>query len=178
MVERCLARTRMEEEYRAVIAREKDRLFSFACFYLRERSDAEDVLQEVLIKLWRHWDSLEIEEMPAWLTTVTRNASLDALRRRARQRERTVSDDGLAERLADERSDPARQAVASEQSRRLIEAVRLLPEPYRTVVVLREIQQRPHAEIARALATPLNTIKVYAHRGRKKLREVLEQADA
>jgi RNA polymerase sigma-70 factor (ECF subfamily) len=167
----------MEEEYRAVVAREKDRLFSFACYYLREASDAEDVVQEVLIKLWRHWETLEPGDMPAWLTTVTRNASLDALRRRGRLQRRTTSDDGLTERLVDDQPGPARRAAASELGRRLMAAVRSLPEPLRTVIVLREIQQRPHAEIAEVLAAPVSTIKVYAHRGRKRLRELLEPLD-
>jgi RNA polymerase sigma-70 factor (ECF subfamily) len=167
----------MEDEYRAVVAREKNRLFSFACYYLREASDAEDVIQEVLIKLWRHWRSLDQGELAAWLTTVTRNACLDALRRRSRQERRTASDEGLMEHVVDEQPGPARLAASAELGRNLIEAIRALPEPYRTVIVLREIQERPHQEIALVLDMPVATIKVYAHRGRKKLRERLAQTE-
>jgi RNA polymerase sigma-70 factor (ECF subfamily) len=48
-----------------------------------------------------------------------------------------------------------------------------LPEPYRSILLLREIQQRPHQEIADSLEMSLVTVRVYAHRGRKMLREAL-----
>lgn len=155
------------------VERHKDRLFGFALYFLGNRDQAEDVTQEVLLKLWRNWSKLEGADIAAWLTTVTRNASYDALRARRRSRARLQSVDESAHELPDPSPDPARRAAASQLGHRLQEALRQLAEPYRSILLLREMQQLPHQEIADTLGMPLATVKVYAHRGRKKLREML-----
>jgi len=154
------------------VALHKDRVFSFALYYLGDRDQAEDVTQEVLIKLWRHWNDLEVDDLAAWLTTVTRNASFDALRKRKRAAVAPGGDEAFA-RMPDPRPDPAREASGSELGARLRSALGELAEPYRSILILREIQQRPHQEIAETLDMPLVTVRVYAHRGRKMLREAL-----
>lgn len=151
----------------------KDRLFTFALYFLGDRSLAEDVTQEVLLKLWRNWRKLDGADLAAWLTTVTRNASYDALRVRQRSRARLLPVDETAHALPDTRPDPARRAESSQLGRRLQQALAQLAEPYRSILLLREVQQMPHQEIAEALGMQLSTVKVYAHRGRKKLREAL-----
>ncbi|HVS13779.1 MAG TPA: sigma-70 family RNA polymerase sigma factor [Thermoanaerobaculia bacterium] len=157
------------------MAQHKDRVYSFAYYYLGDRDQAEDVTQDVLIKLWRHWDDLEVDDLAAWLTTVTRNASFDALRRRKRAAPAPGGDEAFA-RMPDPRPGPAQEAAGHEMAQRLHAALQELPEPYRSILVLREIQQRPHQEIADSLEMPLVTVRVYAHRGRKLLRESLSRA--
>jgi RNA polymerase sigma-70 factor (ECF subfamily) len=154
------------------VAQHKDRVFSFAFYYLGDRDQAEDVTQDVLIKLWRHWNDLEVDDLAAWLTTVTRNASFDALRKRKRAAVAPGGDEVFAH-IPDPRPGPAREAAGSELAQRLMAALHDLPEPYRSILLLREIQQRPHQEIADSLEMSLVTVRVYAHRGRKMLREAL-----
>jgi RNA polymerase sigma-70 factor (ECF subfamily) len=161
------------ERFGEAVERHKDRLFTFALYFLGDRSLAEDVTQEVLLKLWRNWRKLDGVDLAAWLTTVTRNASYDALRVRQRSRARLLPVDETAHALPDTSPDPARRAVSSQLGKRMREALAELAEPYRSIVVWREIQQMPHQEIADTLGMPLSTVKVYAHRARKKLREVL-----
>lgn len=163
---------RDEDQLADAVALHKDRVFSFALYYLGDRDLAEDVTQEVLIKLWKHWKGLEVDDLAAWLTTVTRNASFDALRRRKRAAVQPGGDGAFA-RMPDPRPDPAREAAGSELGARLRTALAELAEPYRSILILREIQQRPHQEIADTLEMPLITVRVYAHRGRKMLREAL-----
>lgn len=71
--------------------------------------------------------------------------------------------------------EPAAAAGQRELQAALTDAIHRLAEPYRSVVVLREIDELTYAEIAEALELPMNTVKVYLHRGRRKLREQLRE---
>ena len=73
---------------------------------------------------------------------------------------------------------PQNQAEGAEFRERLKKALGQLPEPHRSIVVLREIQGLAYDEIAAAVDRPLNTVKVYLHRGRKMLREQLREEAA
>lgn len=141
---------------------------------LGSRDDARDVTQEVLIRLWQYQESIDDEKVLPWLMRVTRNACIDALRHRKLVHDLTengaeiddISHDGLSPSEQMERDD----------DRRLIEsALERLSEPYRSIVELREIQHLKYEEISGAMDMPMNTVKVYLHRGRKMLREKLTE---
>lgn len=163
-------------DFQQAVEKHKDRIFTFAYYYLGNREQAEDVSQEVLIRLWRHWQELDTDAVPAWLTTVTRNACFDALRKKKRLAEKsTDSEQDDMARIETEHPDPERLARSEELRRRIEAALLQLDEPYRSIVVLREIQERSYREISDALAMPLNTVRVYLHRGRRRLREQLSE---
>ncbi len=157
--------------FRKICERHRDRIFTFACYYLGNREDAEDVTQEVLLRLWENWRSIEQEGLPAWITRVARNACLDSLRRRHSYRNVVSADpdEQVLATAADTASDPAGQLEASDFQRQLEDALQHLPEAHRAVVVLREIQGMKYEQISNSLNLPLNTVKVYLHRGRQQL---------
>ena len=134
------------------------------------RDDAADATQRVLVQLWQRGGDVADDKRRAWTARVARNASLDLLRRRAvrpapaRAELPEPADDGLA---------PDALAEASELRTRIDAAVSALDEPYRSIVVLREIEGLAYADIAETLDLPLNTLKVYLHRARKRLRASL-----
>jgi RNA polymerase sigma factor (sigma-70 family) len=154
----------------------RHRIYSFAYYSLGSREEAEDVTQEVLVRLWQHWPTLSGAHAVPWLIRVTRNACLDVHRKRQTRTAFQInhSDDcpvnpspiGTDPDVGLERRDFRRQVEA---------ALREIDEPYRTIVILREIESLSYAEIARALALPLNTVKVYLHRGRHMLRDLLRE---
>lgn len=155
----------------------QDRVYRLARYTVGNREEAEDVTQEVLVRLWRHLESLEPAGVWPWLVRVTRNASIDALRRRGSYRA-VVGEDPegeTAQRTASVEPGPAVQVEASELWRQLSEALRDLAEPYRSIVILREIEQLKYEEISATLGLPLNTVKVYLHRGRRMLRAKLRE---
>ncbi len=165
----------MLEDYEGAVAQHKDMVYSFAYYYLGNRQEAEDVTQDVLLKLWEHREKLDLESAAAWLNRVTRNTSYDLLRRR-RTRHRFVVDDGedtLA--LFAESDSPGPHRVVEEASirGRVRAALSRLPEPYRSAMLLREIRELSYAEVGEALEIPVNTAKTHVHRGRKILRESL-----
>ena len=155
--------------------RYQNRVYGFAFHYLGNREEAEDVTQEVFIRLWKHRDNIDEEQPLGWLLRVTRNASVDAIRRR-KTYHRTVS---VNSELLDyaHGSDPLPDATSetSDFRRHLLTAVESLSEPYRSIVILREIQEMKYQEICDSLDLPLTTIKVYLHRARKMLRNQLHE---
>jgi RNA polymerase sigma-70 factor (ECF subfamily) len=157
--------------------RHRDRIFTYSCYVLGDRDEAEDVTQEVLVRLWKNLDSLEDARVLPWILHVTRNACIDALRRRRTYRA-LVAPDPEGESMARVASSAPGPAVAVETAdfqAHLQRALQELAEPYRSIVILREVQDLKYEEIAAALGLPLNTIKVYLHRGRRKLRDRLRE---
>lgn len=159
-------------------ARYQRKVYSFARYLLSNSEEAEDVTQEVLLRLWRHERRLDEERLGSWLLRVTRNACYDLLRRR-----RAAGPVATAESLDGEEArevptaepDPESRMRTSDFRRRLLEALRCLGEPYKSVVILREVQGLSHREIGEILGIPEVTVRVHLHRGRKKLREQLRE---
>jgi RNA polymerase sigma-70 factor (ECF subfamily) len=158
----------LAEEYAGVV-------FTYARYSLRHREDAEDITQEVLVRLWKHRDAIEPGRTRAWVMQVARNLVIDVARR---QRARTAvfasappSDESVLQVAAP--GTPESEAERSEMRGVLEDAIAALDEPYRSIVVMREIQGLAYDEIATALHMPLGTIKVYLHRGRRRLREAV-----
>ena len=168
------------ENVEKTIESHKHQVFTFAYRFLDDRAEAEDVTQEVLVRLWKHHATLDPSRVKAWLIRVTRNACLDVTRKRKRRR--ALGDRGNYENaievVASEEPHPESALVLSEVGKQVKAALDDLAEPYKTVVVLREIQGMTYDEVSQALEMPLNTVKVYLHRGRRKLRDALRERRA
>jgi len=160
-----------------VVARYQRRVFTFARYFLGQKEEAEDVTQEVLIRLWRNADGLDPERIGAWLARVTRNACYDRLRRQRSAATVFIpeTDPERAEETPSAAPDPAARAEVADFQRRLLSALGRLEEPYRSVLILREVQDLKYQEISDALDLPLNTVRVYIHRGRQRLRDALRE---
>ncbi len=142
---------------------------------LGSREDAQDVTQDVLIRLWRSGDELDVERALPWLMRVTRNACVDALRHRKTVRA-VVAVEADPDRVPHGEGSPDEHLERADDLETVTAALEQLAEPYRSIVILREIQGMKYEEISGAMDLPLNTVKVYLHRGRKQLRDVLEEA--
>jgi RNA polymerase sigma-70 factor (ECF subfamily) len=154
------------------------RVYSFARYLLSSREEAEDVTQEVLLRLWRHSQGVDEERLGSWLLRVTRNACYDLLRKRrsetAAGRTRTFDDEVVRE-VASAEPGPQEHAEGADFRRRLLVALAEIGEPYKSVIILREVQGLPHREIGEALGIPEATVRVHLHRGRRRLRERLNE---
>lgn len=153
----------------------KDKVYRIARSMLEDETTAQDVTQEVLVKLWEHQDDLDEDGLGAWLTCVTRNACIDKLRARQRRHKRVrVDSDGVSRAESPGRT-PDHHAETEDLRDHVLEALNRVDDPYRRVVALRELQGLKYKEIAETLDMPLNTVKVYIHRGRKRLRAQLDR---
>ena len=154
----------------------EDRVYRIARSMLKNAATAQDVTQEVLVKLWEHEDELDEDGRMAWLSTVTRNACIDKLRARQRRRRRVRVDTDGVDRAESPSRTPDRHAETEDLRDHVLDALDRVDNPYRRVVALRELQGLKYKEIAESLDMPLNTVKVYLHRGRKKLQAQLDRA--
>lgn len=164
-------------EFERAVREHQRSVFTFARYLLGNRQEAEDVAQEALVRLWRHWDGLDAERLEAWLLKVTRNLCYDRLRslRSERRNLPQADEEGVTERLVTREPNPESRAAGNALRRQLLKAMSELREPYKSAVVLREIRGLAYREIAEALDVPLNSVKVHVHRGRRMLRQMLEQ---
>lgn len=149
----------------------KDKLFRMALRITMQREEAEDVVQEVLIKLWNQRDSLrEIVSLESYAITITRNLSLDHLRRAGNK---TVSMDG--EYIIPERSvNPYDSIYAQEGIRRIHALLAQLPEKLRSCMQLRDFEGKNYREIADILGITEDQVKVNIFRARKYIKEHLK----
>lgn len=172
----------MSGDFQVLVEDHQDRVYSLAAYLLGDREEAADVTQDVLLRLWRNLPALERpgEEggsVTAWLLRVTRNRCFDVLRKRRSERAALgrPEEPESAERAPAGDPDPERLAASSDLGRHLRRAVQELSEPYRSVLILREVQDMKYQEISDTLEMPLNTVKVNIHRGRRMLRERLKE---
>lgn len=165
----------MKRRFEQLVDSHGPRLRQLARSLLGRTDEADDVVQDTLIKLWDHLSVLdEGIELP-WLLTCTRNACLDRLRGRTRTRGvllRLVGDQGAT---SDDPQGPAEHADGERRARTLRAAIARMPEPGRSLLILRDLQDIDVATTARTLDLSENQVKVYTFRARRALRRLLEE---
>ncbi len=159
----------MSRQFRKWVDEYQDQAWTLARYLLRDPAEAEDVCQEAFIKLWHHQDAIDAQKIKPWLMKVTRNGCLDRIRRRRPTEELTdLHEPG-------EIPGPLQGAHQHELGQWLSRCIAGLTEPYRSLVVLRDIQQHSYEEVAGVLELSLPQVKTYLHRARKQLREQLAE---
>jgi RNA polymerase sigma-70 factor (ECF subfamily) len=144
------------------------------------RAEAEEVVQEVFLRLWNRADQFDAKKGPfrAWFMAVARHRVLDEIKRRNRQ-ERLIVAAGEIERLLSEASDPAadaeEEAWLHERSRAVVEALKSLPDDQRRVLILAYFGGLSQSSMAERLGWPLGTVKKRIRLGLQKLRLALLQ---
>jgi RNA polymerase sigma-70 factor (ECF subfamily) len=165
-----------------VFRRYLPRVYNLAMQMLGNAADAEDVTQEVLLQVVRRLDSFRGQaRFTTWLGRVTLNAALAHRRHRARRRERErqvdAPLDGLPGACASPRGVAPRgpeRVVVDREARALVErAVGRMPEMYRDVFVLAEVEGLANAEVSGLLGLSLAAVKSRLHRARLLLRAAL-----
>jgi RNA polymerase sigma-70 factor (ECF subfamily) len=159
--------------YEIIMRRYNQRLYRVARAILRDPEEAEDVMQEAYVRAYQHLD--QFAGRAAFATWLTRIAVHEALARlRSRTRNPQLEDpEGESMNLAETALDPEQNASRAELGQLLEDAVLRLPEQYRAVVMLRDIEEMTTAETAAALELTEQNVKVRLHRGRAMLRELL-----
>jgi len=158
------------EQYEAVFYKMKDKLFRYALRFVKDRDSAEDVVQDVMHKLWQKREEADqIENLEAWLMVLTRNRSLDVLRK---VKENHVSVDE-AFSVSDKSPIPDKLMETADLMTLLNTCLSQLPEKQRSIFHLREIEQMSYEEIAQMTGFNLDDVKVSLFRARKHIQRMV-----
>jgi RNA polymerase sigma factor (sigma-70 family) len=158
----------------AFVRRYQRRVFGLAVGILVDRGAAEDVAQEALFRAWRHAPVFDTRRgsVENWVLTITRNLSIDALRKR---RSLPTDPDELVALARASTSAPMEEAVDSRSmSATILHALESIPSDQRRAVVLSSLYGRTALEISEIESIPLGTSKTRIRAGLMKLRSILE----
>ena len=162
------------EAFERLVRAAQHRIYGIALRMLRDRTEAEEVAQEVFLRVHRSArDFRGDSKLSTWLYTITSRLCLARLARPER-RARTVTSDELPE-IPDTQADPSATVESGELRSALERCIGELDEDRRIVVVLRDIHGLPYEEIATALGIELGTVRSRLHRARAELKDRLEK---
>lgn len=145
-------------------------MYRFAFRFLNDEQEAQDVVQEVLIKAWEKRQSLlEVKNVKAWCLVVTKNIALNRLRGK---RDNMVDMQQYLN-LKSKGKDPYQKMCEVDQINHISSIIDQLPSMQREVIQLRDIEQLTYREIGAIMEIDVNHVKVLLHRARRKVKEEL-----
>lgn len=157
-------------EFGRYILSQKDRMYRLARSILYDPADAEDVVQDVFMKLWARKDGLDsYGNIGSLVLTAVRNSCLDVIRGRK------VREDRRSEvyRHTEQVSDMSRKIEADDMKRAVEDIIRLLPEKQRTVIHMRDVEGCDFSEIAVVIGSDEAAVRMNLSRARKTVKEKL-----
>ena len=180
-----LARLRAGDEtaYEELVRNETRHLLAVARRLLRNEEDAQDAVQQAFLSAFRALPAFNGQSrLATWLHRIVTNAALMKIRTRGRRPEDSIEDllpsfieDGHHEEQFTEWSLPADARLARRETRAHVrQAIDKLPESYRTVLLLRDIEELSTEEAAQVLGVNPNTVKIRLHRARQALLKLLK----
>ncbi|WP_338553261.1 RNA polymerase sigma factor SigW [Paenibacillus sp. KS-LC4] len=183
VLEARLAKLSLKGDQRAfaeLVGLYQDKLFHMAYRMLSNRQEAEDVVQEAFMRVYRNLERYdETLKFSTWIYRIATNLCIDKLRKRkpvySLDAESTDHEglDGYSMIPSDNRT-PESETLLSETQRIIHQAIDSLPPKYKTVMMLRYIEDLSLQEISEVMDIPVTTIKTRVHRGREFLRKKLE----
>jgi RNA polymerase sigma-70 factor (ECF subfamily) len=152
-----------------------DAAYRFARWLSRAPGDADDIVQEAILRAYRGFDSLRGLEAKAWLLTIVRNCHLTSLEQHQRRAYVPLPDDGDAEALVAATPDPETTSMLRDDRRTLDRLLTALPAEHREVLVLREIEEMNYRDIAKVTQVPIGTVMSRLARARSALKARWQQ---
>jgi len=162
--------------YNELVKRYKDRLLNFVFRYFNNVEQAEDVVQDTLIKLYTHASYYKnVAKFSTWIFTIAKNNALTELRKNKRKKTDSLwTDDGKFIDISTKEESlesKVQNEIAIDQLNKFLDEI---PENFRIAVVLRDFQELSYEEISKILEIPIGTIKSRINRGRIQLAEKMK----
>ena len=175
-----LARKGDQRAFAEIVELYKDKLYHLGYRMTGNRQEAEDVVQETFLRVFNNLDRYdENQKFSTWIYRIATNLCIDRLRKRKNVYSLDAESgdheglDGYSMLPSDDRT-PESELMLSETQRVIHEAMETLPPKYKSVMVLRYMQDLSLQEISDVLDMPVTTVKTRVHRGREFMRKKLE----
>ncbi len=174
-----------DEAFTQLVTRYKDALTNYLNMMVGDYDIAVDLCQETFLRVYRNINRYSnLYQFSTWMYRIATNLAIDEMRYRKRRGQvfyrnvwgqRQPSDDSKPEfEITDSRRNPRDEVLRKESSHVLEDAIRSLPEKYRTAFIMKEVQELPYETIAKVLNCSAGTIKSRLHRARELLQRKLE----
>jgi len=169
-----LAQKDDEQAFCALIQKYEKRIYNIAYKFMRNEHDAQDAAQDAIIKMYTNINKFSFQSaFTTWMYRVTANTCLDLLRRK-----NPSVDIEEFERLAvSTEGNPSADTINRELGNAIKDSIRLLPEKYIPIIVLKDMEGLKYEEIAGILNISVGTVKSRISRAREKLRAILISND-
>ena len=173
---------RSQQAFEAQIAPYIDHMYCLAYRFTNSTPAAEDLVQDVLIKVYRMRKQFtDLDQPKPWLARVLYREFVDRWRREKRGAVNfstlDAEDEGRTWEIEDETVNPEREVAGSQLQQQLVEALDELNPDQRTLVMLHDVEGYTLDELSVVLSLPIGTVKSRVHRARAKLREILGRSE-
>jgi RNA polymerase sigma-70 factor, ECF subfamily len=160
-------------QFEALALPHLDAAYNLARWLARSESDAQDILQDAMLRAFRSFDGFRGENFRPWLLAIVRNCWRNRAGDAARHR---GSDEKDLASIASDEAGPEALAMQSSEARRLAVIMALLPDDFREVLILREMEDLSYQQIAQAIGVPIGTVMSRLARARTLLRDKWKDA--
>ena len=170
------------QAYNQLVTRYKDRLYNFLYRIVNDVDLAEDLAQDTFLKVYIHKDSYkELYKFSTWMYTIAKNLAFTELRKKKRRKTSSFSEitkDDWEIQVSDPTADDVDEQIMRAEKRRNIQnALSNIPIDFRTIIILRDIQELSYEDISKIIEVPIGTVKSRINRGREKLYQLLKGKD-
>ncbi len=169
-----------ELAFNELVSRYQDRLHNFLFRYTRDHHDCEDLVQETFLRVHKSKDSYErIARFSTWMYTIALNLAKSLYKKKQRMYKISIHKDpndseDYELHIEDSKILPDQELHEKLSLEQLEKALMELPEEFREVVMLRDLQQMTYEEIAEITGTPMGTVKSRINRGRAQIQQMIE----
>jgi RNA polymerase sigma factor, sigma-70 family len=170
------------EAFESLITKYKDKIYNIAYSYTANHSESDDITQNVFLKVYSNLDSFKGNSaFSTWLYRITVNECYNGLKKRKNNLlslDAQIKETGeacLKDIIADSKSNAEETALKTETQIRIRKTVLSLPDKYRMIITLRDIEDIPYGEISKIMNISQDKVKVWLFRARNKLKENLKE---
>ncbi|VAW53930.1 RNA polymerase ECF-type sigma factor [hydrothermal vent metagenome] len=167
------------EQFKALLQPYLQQLYKLAFRFTGQRADAEDLVQDVVVKLYPRLQEMQkIEQLSFWLARVLYRQFIDRMRSKQRSPLHLVGDDEIAlDEHKDETTGPAENVESTLLQKRLQAALNQLNEDQRALIIMHDVEGYTLSEIHTMFNIPVGTLKSRLNRARSRLRELLKSME-
>lgn len=164
--------------FEEIVKRYKDSLMNFVFRFLGDTSEAEDIVQETFLRVFRNKKAYKkIAKFSTWIYTIAGNLAKTELRKRKKRNLYSISDIGYDDKdfeISDKTLSPESKTNTKMYEEIIQQEIQQLSPKFREVIILRDIQELSYEEISKIIKVPLGTVKSRVNRARLRLQEKLK----